>query len=217
MSSVVRGRGGGVGGPVADGMALRVDFDKRTGVTSFGLCLPKKMPFEAWHRLGGQIALISNVSAWWLGDWLVYGAGQYPGRYKNAIAGTSLDYKTLRNYAWVARRFEMSRRRDKLSFQHHAEVAALTVPEQDLWLDRAQAFRWSKAELRHRLHQRVRPEPEPGDTTVLVLRLQVARPREERWHAAADRTDATFEEWLTLVLDTAADRLLDEQGSKALN
>jgi hypothetical protein len=217
MSPVAHRRGGVAGASVANGMALRVDFGKQTGVTSFGLYLPQKMPFEAWHRLGTQIALISNVSAWWLGDWLVYGADEYPGRYKDAIAGTSLDYKTLRNYAWVARRFEMSRRRDKLSFQHHAEVAALTVPEQELWLDRAQAFRWSKSELRHRLHQRVRPEPERGETTVLVLRLQVARPREERWHAAADRADSPFEEWLTFALDSAADRLLDEQTNKGLN
>ena len=107
----------------------------------------------------------------------------------------------------------MSRRRDKLSFQHHAEVAALTVSEQELWLDRAQAFRWSKAELRHRLRRRVRREPGRGETTVLVLRLEVTRPREKRWHAAADRADSTFEEWLALVLDSAADRLLDEQGN----
>ena len=41
-----------------------------------------------------------------------------------------LDYQTLRNYAWVARRFAMSRRRDTLSFGHHAEVPALPEPEQ---------------------------------------------------------------------------------------
>src|SRR5258708_26274416 len=100
----------------------------------------------------------------------------------------------------------MSRRRDRLSFQHHAEVAALTRDEQELWLDRAQAFSWSKAELRHR----VRPQPDQGEITVLVLRLEVGRPREERWHAAADRADSTFEEWLGLVLDNAASHLLDE-------
>ncbi len=32
--------------------------------------------------------------------------------------------------AWVARRFPVSRRRDTVSFQHHAEVAALPEPEQ---------------------------------------------------------------------------------------
>jgi hypothetical protein len=43
------------------------------------------------------------------------------------------------NYAWVARRFAMSRRRDTLSFGHHAEVAALPEPEQDFWLREAGA------------------------------------------------------------------------------
>jgi hypothetical protein len=42
------------------------------------------------------------------------------------IVATGLDYQTLRNYAAVARRFELSRRRDNLSFHHHAELCALS-------------------------------------------------------------------------------------------
>jgi hypothetical protein len=45
------------------------------------------------------------------------------------------------NYAWVARRFELSRRRDTLTFGHHAELAALREPEQGSWLDQAQTGR----------------------------------------------------------------------------
>ena len=58
---------------------------------------------------------------------------------------TGLDYQTLREYGVVARRFEWSRRRDNLSFQHHAEVCALTGAEQDRWLDLAAPNRWSRS------------------------------------------------------------------------
>ena len=64
-----------------------------------------------------------SSSAWCLGDRLVYGEDACSGPYRNAIEQTSLDYQTLRNSAWVARRFSLSRRRDTLSLAHHAEEA----------------------------------------------------------------------------------------------
>jgi hypothetical protein len=95
--------------------------------------------------------MISDASAWWLGDWLVYGENRFPDRYKSAIEETILSYKTLRNYAWVARRFSASRRRDTLSLHHHAEVAALPLADQESWLDRTEQNRWSVIELRRSL------------------------------------------------------------------
>jgi hypothetical protein len=81
----------------------------------------------------------------------VFGEQAYAGRYRQAIKRTSLDYQTLRNYAWVARRFAMSRRRDTLSFGHHAEVAALPEPEQDFWLRKAEEHRWPVKHLRRQV------------------------------------------------------------------
>jgi len=55
--------------------------------------------------------------------------------------------------AYVAGRFEVPRRREALSFSHHAELAGLPAEEQDLWLDRAEAsalsVRSSRSELLH--------------------------------------------------------------------
>ena len=45
---------------------------------------------------------------------------------------------------WVAHKFEISRRRENLSFSHHAEVTALEPAEQDDWLDRAEAEKWAR-------------------------------------------------------------------------
>jgi hypothetical protein len=105
------------------------------------------LPFETWKELGPRIATYATASAWWLGDWLTFGRMKYGRRYKEAIAATGLDYQTLRNYAVVARRFTPSRRRDTLSFQHHAEVCALSDDDQELWLDLAALRGWSKREL----------------------------------------------------------------------
>src|SRR6266545_6028251 len=94
--------------------------DDRVLMTRVGLCIPADLSYEDWERAGSQLAGIVDSSSWWLGDWLVYGKKQYSDRYRRAIHAAGLQYQTLRNYAWVARRFELNRRRPKLSFQHHA-------------------------------------------------------------------------------------------------
>lgn len=113
-----------------------------------GLQLPRQLPFDKWLGIGRQLSVISTSSAWCLGDWLLYGEEAYCGRYRDAIEQTSLDYQTLRNYAWVVRRFPLPRRRGTLSFGHHAEVAALAEPEQDFWLRKAEEHGWSRNRLR---------------------------------------------------------------------
>jgi hypothetical protein len=113
-----------------------------------GIDLPRQLPYEKWLSIGRQLAAVSTSSAWCLGDWLAYGEDAYSGRYRDAIDQTSLDYQTLRNYAWVARRFSLSRRWETLSFAHHAEVAGLPDPEQDFWLRKAEEESWSRNKLR---------------------------------------------------------------------
>jgi hypothetical protein len=112
------------------GLPSRIGLAGQVAAGRTELRLPADLTVSAWARIGSQITLLSNSSAWWLGDWLVYGRDNFPGRYKQAMTETSLDYQTLRNYAWVAGRFGAPRRRDGLSFQHHA-VAALPAAEQD--------------------------------------------------------------------------------------
>jgi hypothetical protein len=178
---------------------------KPVRVTLKGLQMLPGMRFEAWVTLGGRIGGIANSCAWCLGDWLVYGEQTFGKRYKTALATTSLDYQTLRNYAWVARRFEMSRRRDALSFQHHAEVAALPEPDQDLWLLRAERSGWSRNELRRRLSAERRISRGSGLEDGVTLSLQIARTRERRWRQAASAADQTLGDWLAQVIDEAAD------------
>jgi uncharacterized protein (DUF1778 family) len=169
--------------------------------------------FEAWATLGRRINGLSSACSWCLGDWLVYGEQAFAQRYKTAFEATSLDYQTLRNYAWVTRRFEMSRRRDTVSFQHHAEVAALPEAEQDLWLLRAERSRWSRNELRRRLSAQRRARTGRSVERGMRLSLEVTKPRERRWRQAATAAEQTLDDWMVAAVDAAADAALIGRSS----
>jgi hypothetical protein len=173
--------------------------------------LREGMTFDDWLGVGSQIARISNASAWWLGDWLLYGERAYGERYKTALDATQLGYQTLRNYAWVARRFEKARRREHLSFLHHAEVASLPEADQDLWLERTERLRWSGKELRRRLRAEARPalrSSEAPDALEVTLRVPVTTDRERRWREAAAAAEKELVDWIATAADRAADDAL---------
>jgi hypothetical protein len=178
----------------------RVQHRRAVATAPTGLAFDRLLPFEVWRGLGTRIARHSTATAWWLGDWLIYGQDKYGRRYKDAIAATGLDYQTLRNYAMVARRFAVSRRRDALSFHHHAELCALTDADQDRWLDTALAQGWTRNELRRRLRSQRQLAAAPSR----VLRVEISGEREQRWRQAAQDSGCSLEQWITSVLDDAA-------------
>jgi hypothetical protein len=177
-------------------------------VTPSGLQIVEGLTFDAWAGMGRKLAGLSNAVAWCLGDWLNYGEQAYGDRYKAAIATTSLEYQTLRNYAWVARRFAVSRRRDAISFQHHAEVASMPEPDQDLWLSRAERSRWSRNELRRRVHGERRRTREIAAEGPVRLEVEVTRDREQRWRDAATVAEQALPDWMASAADAAADAVL---------
>jgi hypothetical protein len=174
--------------------------DPHITALKLGLKFNKDVPYSTWSALGEKLAGRKNSLCWWLGDWLVFGERNYL-RYRDAIDATGLDYQTLRNYAAVARRFPLSRRRDTLSFQHHAAVAALGPAVQDHWLDLAAANHWSLHALRDHLRG---VQSDPDADSHRVLRFQVDVTCEQHWRAAAARSGASFQEWIIRALDAAA-------------
>lgn len=174
------------------------------------LAIPQGMPIGAWRNLGRQIFVISDSSAWWLGDWLIYGQAEYPDRYKHAVAETSLDYQTLRNYAWVARRFSPNRRREKLSFQHHAEVASLAEDDQEICLNQAEEHSWSRNELRRQIQGR-REGRDAGEITHLQMNL--VADQKQRWQEAAGRAEKDLLVWIVSILDHAATNTLEADAA----
>jgi hypothetical protein len=166
------------------------------------------MSFQQWTAVGRRLACVSSASSWALGDWLLFGQRTFGHRYRRALASTNLDYQTLRNYAWVAGRFPPARRRDALSFQHHAEVASLPEPVQDLWLARAEAGCWSRNELRRQMRPHRRPAHTVARPRTRLVTVALTLEDEERWQRAAASTHTPLLEWLHAVADAAADATL---------
>jgi hypothetical protein len=103
------------------------------------LILPESMPFDQWFQLGNLLFTIERNAQWWVGEWIRYGERSYGERYSQAIQmATGYAASSLANMAYVAGRFDPSRRREELTFSHHAAVASLPPDEQDELLDRAE-------------------------------------------------------------------------------
>ncbi|WP_282613011.1 LmbU family transcriptional regulator [Streptomyces sp. GESEQ-35] len=183
--------------------------------TKVGLQIPSGMSYDEWERSGRQLAGILDSSSWWLGDWLVYGKDHYTDRYQRGIRAAGLSYQTLRNYAWVSRRFDLTRRRPALSFQHHAELTAMPVEEQDFWLDRAEEQQWTTKQLRSALRAARQSEEQPRTPTEPSHRLEVPGGRIQSWRKAAEQLGVDLQHWVMTTLDSAAVMALEDLGMPA--
>lgn len=103
-----------------------------TGMVAIGM--PK---FEEWRKCGEFIQKANRSVHFWIGDWLNFGEGAYGETYSQAMDETKYKYQTLSNDKWVAKKIPLSRRKENLSFSHHAEVADMEPEEQDSMLDMA--------------------------------------------------------------------------------
>lgn len=198
-------------------MSAALAVGQKAKLAKKGLRLSEGLTFAEWTAIGRKLGEMAESTAWAIGDWVFYGQWEYGKRYEEALAVTGLDYQTLRNYASVAGRFDLSRRRDKLSLQHHATVAALPPKEQDRWLDLAEREKLSL----HDLRDRIRGVPNKtnggasaaslpaeatreGSAELAHLTLTVEAERAQAWEAAAQRQGRRVSEWAVAVLDQAA-------------
>ncbi len=204
-----------------------IDFARSVEVRRSGLIFQRNLAFRIWEAIGQQILEVADSSTWWIGDWLIYGEMNFQDRYTEAIAMTALNYQTLRNYAWVARRFDLSRRQCGLSFGHHAEVAALDRPEQDFWLRKAVELGWSRNRLRSEVRASIKerqagnPPPlreavldedegqsplevqSPGDQHAASIHLHLTSGQLLRFTVAAKSSGLEVHEWVIATLESA--------------
>jgi hypothetical protein len=103
----------------------------RGRVDSLTWKLPDHLSKEEWIEAGIVLARIGTGMMWWVGDYWIYGEKKYGVR--KAIANDpnwqGPSFQTCANAASVCRAFETSRRREVLSFGHHAEVAPPPPPQ----------------------------------------------------------------------------------------
>lgn len=119
-----------------------------------------------WILLGRRLGAISRGVAWWIGDWVNYGNANFGEKYSRAARITGYDVQSLMNMSYVASRFDSSRRRENLSWSHHAELASLAAEYQEMWLDYAERNHLSVRGLRESVRtsraSRLRSDLEEG-------------------------------------------------------
>lgn len=135
--------------------------------TATTLDLPDDLSERDWQAIGQRIFAVERGVQWWVGAWVNYGESHYGAKYRAALEVTGREFQTLANFAWVERRFEPSRRREALSWSHHAEVAALEPEVADRILDDAERERWSVRAVRTAV-QNLRHELAPGTSKALA-------------------------------------------------
>ena len=114
------------------------------------LALPADLDHARWCEIGINLCHLERAVSWWVGDWWAFGEHRYGARREitedSGWQGPA--YQTCANAAAVCRTFEISRRREALSFSHHEAVAALAPAEQDRLLAQAEREGWSRQQLR---------------------------------------------------------------------
>ena len=116
--------------------------------------------FDEWLQCGEFINRAKDSVHFWIGDWLNFGEFKWGEKYLEAVKASGYDIGTLRNDKWVADKVDLSRRRDTLSFDHHATVADLEPEEQDKLLSDAEAKKLNSKAFRSYVQQG-QPHPQP--------------------------------------------------------
>lgn len=144
--------------------ADRRPAQQSSGITPVAWMPSRDIDLAEWTAVGRRLGAMGRCGQWGIGDWIRYGNAKFGERYTRAARITGYDVQTLMNMVYVASRFEISRRREILSWSHHETLASLEPDEQDRWLDRAAGERLSISDLRVELRNaRRNPKPEAAD------------------------------------------------------
>ena len=96
----------------------------------FGLRSNGAPTFEQWVNVGKFIKRSHKSVKFWQGDWLNYGEDNFD-EWTQYYDESDPDSKDLSEEKWVAKMVPPSRRRSKLSWGHHREVADLEEEDQE--------------------------------------------------------------------------------------
>jgi hypothetical protein len=102
-------------------------------LTPCGMRLPKRLSLEDWAAVGRELGKQQNALQWQIGDWWILSDHSYGERSSlvETEDWTGPAYSTCANVGTVCKAFELSRRRESLSFSHHLEVADLPPQQAD--------------------------------------------------------------------------------------
>ncbi len=116
--------------------------------------------YEQLEAVGGLLGRMHQSLRFAIGDYLAMMEARFPEKFSQGAEVLGISEEGMREYLRVSEKVPRSIRREKLSWSHHRAVAALEVPEQKEWLERAEARNLSHHQLRDAL--RIEEEPDPG-------------------------------------------------------
>lgn len=150
-------------------------------LTPKGAVFDPSLSFEQWEAVGKTLRYLEKSILFWLGDWLNFGEKNFGDKYAQAIESTGYSLQTLQNAQWVAGRIPDSRRRESLTFSHHAEVAGLKSEDQKEILEKAEKEKLSTRELRTATKSRRRE-------SIILDKMGTPIPSEivEDWHRSIE-------------------------------
>lgn len=139
--------------PEQRGDLVRPDEARYVVETPTGLLFAEDTPRPVWDQVTTRLIRLHKRVEWALADAINFGEKRYGTKYPEWVARTGLARQTLMNIASVGRHFEVSRRREDVSFSLHAEVVALPPAEADTLLDRSRAEGLSSRDVREQAAQ----------------------------------------------------------------
>jgi hypothetical protein len=139
--------------PILDAVEARRSQDVSSALTRTAWVPRGDLRLMEWVEHGRRLGVIGRGVGWWIGDWLRYGNLKFGERYVRASRITGYDVQTLMNMVYVASAYDVTERRDELSFSHHAELAALAPEDRGRLLDLAVSKRLSVRCLREELRR----------------------------------------------------------------
>lgn len=112
---------------------------EKVTISKAGLVFSDDVTYPEWVQILGSLKLMKGAVHFWIGDALNYGEGKFGEQFSQVLDGLDYEYGTLQNDKWVSGRIPPSRRREKLTFAHHQEVADLMPEDQEKMLDDAES------------------------------------------------------------------------------
>ncbi len=159
------------------------------------LALAADLTWDEWRTAGAPLLRGAASSMWWIGDWLLYAEQHWAtdpdgtvltlerARIRSTVTEmSSLDLQTLKNYRHVAKRIPPARRRPKVPWAHHREVAALPPDVADGLLAAVELEGWSTRDLTAAIKRAVTPdvkEVDPGEKPLRMSVRVVGAPKDE--------------------------------------
>jgi len=143
---------------------------------------------DEWVSLGLALHTMRSSLDWLIADYMDVCERVHGQTYDEVADILGVETKTLYNRASVARKVDISRRREDLSFSHHALVAALPPEWQNYWLGQAIHQGWSRRTMENAIKQYPNGLPEDAAlATVPIAALPAPKDPLEKFDRVLDQ------------------------------